>query len=221
MMIFFSYRIQVSHVFSNTIPRFKLVNVPHAIHYSHVVGNNIFYYLLCHRYVYSLLYCPPHQGKQQGRTTIQHRKFPHCNIRGILSARYGITFSIILVLSITLNFMRRDTTIIEECVQCQFKPFFSGTNYDPQWTSTKIIFIVIFFTGLVVYTAYSASLTSALAVVEIKYPFTDLKTFYHDTDYKIGSVTNTAMDELFRVRKCTHKNQRTNIIFVVKLEHYI
>jgi len=51
----------------------------------------------------------------------------------------------------------------------------------------------------VVYTAYSASLTSALAVVDIKYPFTDLKTFYDDTDYKIGSVTNTAMDELFRV----------------------
>ena len=79
--------------------------------------------------------------------------------------------------------------------------FISGTNYDPQWTSTKIIFIVIFFTGLVVYTAYSASLTSALAVIEIKYPFTDLQTFYEQTDYKIGSIPNTAMDELFQVKK--------------------
>ena len=76
---------------------------------------------------------------------------------------------------------------------------FIGTNYDPQWTSTKIIFIVIFFTGLVVYTAYSASLTSALAVIKIKYPFKDLKTFYEQTNYKIGSVQNTAMDELFQV----------------------
>ena len=74
-----------------------------------------------------------------------------------------------------------------------------GTNYDPQWTSTKIIFIVIFFTGLVVYTAYSASLTSALAVIKIKYPFKDLRTFYDQTNYKIGSVRNTAMDELFQV----------------------
>ena len=76
---------------------------------------------------------------------------------------------------------------------------FIGTNYDPQWTSTKIIFIVIFFTGLVVYTAYSASLTSALAVIKIKYPFKDLKSFYDQTNYKIGSVQNTAMDELFQV----------------------
>ena len=79
--------------------------------------------------------------------------------------------------------------------------FLIGTNYDPQWTSTKIIFIVIFGTGLVVYTAYSASLTSALAVIKIKYPFKDLQTFYDQTNYKIGSVQNTAMDELFQVLK--------------------
>ena len=77
--------------------------------------------------------------------------------------------------------------------------FQQGIEYEPKRFSTRIATITIFFATLVVFAAYSASLTSFLAVFKVSLPFTDLESMYYGTNYKIGSIRNTAFDNLFKM----------------------
>ena len=76
--------------------------------------------------------------------------------------------------------------------------FQQGIEYEPKRLSTRVAAITIFFSTLVVFAAYSASLTSFLAIFKVSLPFTDLESMYHGTNYKIGSIRNTAFDNMFK-----------------------
>ena len=58
----------------------------------------------------------------------------------------------------------------------------------------------ILFAMTLLFVAYSAAMTSILSVVKIDIPFEGLVGMYRDTDYKLGSVKNTAFDNFFDVR---------------------
>ena len=73
-----------------------------------------------------------------------------------------------------------------------------GIEYEAKRFSTRIATMTIFFATLVVFAAYSASLTSFLAIFKVEMPFSDLETMYYGTNYKIGSIRNTAFDNLFK-----------------------
>ena len=74
-----------------------------------------------------------------------------------------------------------------------------GATEDPEKTSTRIAFLTTFVGGLLLYSSYSASLTSFLAIVQVAYPFVDLHSLYFQSDFKIGSVGGTVMDNYFAV----------------------
>ena len=76
---------------------------------------------------------------------------------------------------------------------------FIGATEDPENTATRIAFLTTFVGGLLLYASYSASLTSFLAIVQVAYPFVDLSSLYYQSDYKIGSIGGTAMDNYFSV----------------------
>ena len=75
-----------------------------------------------------------------------------------------------------------------------------GTEYDPHRGATRVAMFSILLAMVVLFASYSASMTSVLSVFKLTMPFTDLPSMYRDTDYKIGSVKNTAFDNLFNVR---------------------
>lgn len=77
---------------------------------------------------------------------------------------------------------------------------FTGTEYDAQRGSTRIAMLSILFAMMVLFAVYSAAMTSLLAVVIVQVPFEGLVGMYRDTDYKLGSVKNTAFDNFFDVR---------------------
>ena len=74
-----------------------------------------------------------------------------------------------------------------------------GATEDPEKTSTRIAFLTTFVGGLLLYSSYSASLTSFLAIVQVAYPFVDLHSLYYQSDFEIGSVGGTVMDNYFAV----------------------
>ena len=74
-----------------------------------------------------------------------------------------------------------------------------GATEDPEKTSTRIAFLTTFVGGLLLYSSYSASLTSFLAIVQVAYPFVDLHSLYYQSEFKIGSVGGTVMDNYFAV----------------------
>ena len=77
--------------------------------------------------------------------------------------------------------------------------FQQGIEFEPKRFSTRISVITILFATLVVFAAYSASLTSFLSVFKVSLPFKGIESMYHETNYKIGSVRNTAFDNMFRL----------------------
>lgn len=65
--------------------------------------------------------------------------------------------------------------------------FCQGAPKEPGCISLKIIFETMFLLGFILCSAYSACLTSFLAVKKIQLPFTDLKGLF-DTPYRIIGV---------------------------------
>ena len=88
---------------------------------------------------------------------------------------------------------------IETLLNLFFK-YILGTECEPKRFSTRIAFLTVFLASLVTFSAYSASLTSFLAVVKVSIPFEDLKSMYESTNYRVGSLGGTAFDDLFKVR---------------------
>ena len=77
--------------------------------------------------------------------------------------------------------------------------YFTGTTDDPKKSSTTIVFLTTFVGGFLIYASYSASLTSFLAIQQISYPFVDMASMYYQTDFKIGSLAGTVLDDYFKV----------------------
>ena len=74
-----------------------------------------------------------------------------------------------------------------------------GSTQEPKNLSKRIIFLTVFIVGLVTCTAYSASLTSFLAVKHEVFPFTDYETLLYDTNYNVVSVSGSAYIDVFQV----------------------
>ena len=136
-----------------------------------------------------------------------------------------IMFSGSLIISITYYVHRRCFYVdleyphsfgINMALFLSFSSLFQkGIECEPKTFSTRIATITIFFATLVVFAAYSASLTSFLAVFKVRLPFTDLESMYYRTDYKIGSIHNTAFDNLFKLGNELDKkiyNDRQNFV---------
>ncbi len=75
-----------------------------------------------------------------------------------------------------------------------------GCPTEPAMLSTRIIFLAMFLSGIVLYVAYSACLTSFLAVKRFHLPFIDMHTLYHDSDYWIMSVKGSPTLQRLKVR---------------------
>ena len=73
-----------------------------------------------------------------------------------------------------------------------------GAPYEPKSYSTRVVFYVVFSSGLILYTGYSACLTSFLTVKHIKFPFTDFQQFYEQTNFKLISVRGTYYEDIFK-----------------------
>ena len=57
----------------------------------------------------------------------------------------------------------------------------------------------LLFAMTTLFAAYSAQMTAALSVHNVVMPFENVQGMYRDTDFKVGSVKNTAFDKLFDV----------------------
>ena len=67
----------------------------------------------------------------------------------------------------------------------------------PNELYAKIILFVMLMVSLVLNTAYSANLTSLLAVKNVYAPFHDLHSLFHDTYYEVGTVFGTNLHTEF------------------------
>ena len=81
---------------------------------------------------------------------------------------------------------------------------FSGTEYDPQRGATRVALLSILAMMVIIFACYSAQMTAVLSVANVVMPFENVQGMYRDTNYKVGSVENTAFDNLFNVRKKIH-----------------
>ena len=61
----------------------------------------------------------------------------------------------------------------------------------------KIILFVMLMISLILNTAYSANLTSLLAVKKVHFPFYDLTSLFYATNYEIGTVSGAWVDSEF------------------------
>ena len=77
---------------------------------------------------------------------------------------------------------------------------FLGTEYDPQRGATRVAMFWLLFAMTTLFAAYSAQMTAVLSVVQVVMPFENIQGMYRDTEFKVGSVKNTAFDNLFNVR---------------------
>ena len=75
-----------------------------------------------------------------------------------------------------------------------------GTEYDPQRGATRVALLSILAMMVIVFACYSAQMTAVLSVANVVMPFENVQGMYRDTNYKVGSVENTAFDNLFNVR---------------------
>ncbi len=65
--------------------------------------------------------------------------------------------------------------------------------------SSKIVFLTLFFFGILNYAAYSARLTALLAVKEFTLPFHDKASFLHESSYNIVTLPGTLLVSYFQV----------------------
>ncbi len=73
-----------------------------------------------------------------------------------------------------------------------------GSPYEPKKGSSRMIFLIIFMASFVILSSYSASLTSFLAVKQLKYPFSDSLTL-HNSVFKAVTVKGTSYVDIFQV----------------------
>ena len=76
-----------------------------------------------------------------------------------------------------------------------------GTEYDPQRGATRVALLSILAMMVIIFACYSAQMTAVLSVANVVMPFENVQGMYRDTNYKVGSVENTAFDNLFNVSK--------------------
>jgi hypothetical protein len=76
-----------------------------------------------------------------------------------------------------------------------------GTEFEPIFTSTRLVFFCIMISNVVFFEYYSASYTSFMSVVKIASPFETVEDLYTKTNYNIGSLKGTSFKTQFNVMK--------------------
>ena len=77
----------------------------------------------------------------------------------------------------------------------------TGQPNEVKSTSSRIINLTSYMTSLVVLAAYSAFLTSSLAVQRRHFPFRDLQGLFNDGSYRLGVMSNSSQFNDFNVRR--------------------
>ena len=72
-----------------------------------------------------------------------------------------------------------------------------GSWLQPKSIPTRIIFLLSFFSGITIYTAYSAKLISFLSVPKVVMPFTSLEDLLKSGEYSVGMLKGAAAHESF------------------------
>ncbi len=83
-----------------------------------------------------------------------------------------------------------------------------GTPEEPKKTSGRVIFFMVYLTSLILFSAYSAALTSHLAIPVQKHPFTDAETLLYDSRYNILTIRDTIYSDAFKVHYILDRQMR-------------
>ncbi len=75
-----------------------------------------------------------------------------------------------------------------------------GVSEAPERTSLRIVMLTVFLIGVVLMAAYSACLTSFLAVKVQTLPFKDDKTLYYDSDYNLLTMSGSSPLQYYKVK---------------------
>ena len=94
-----------------------------------------------------------------------------------------------------------------------------GAPYEPQKMSTRVVFLSIFLVGLIIYSSYSACLTSFLAVKRFNLPFIDAKSMMDKSDYKFLTVAGTFYVDVFKVG-CTKGRKKIRVSWIPHFCHH-
>ena len=72
-----------------------------------------------------------------------------------------------------------------------------GSWLDPKSIASRIVFLVSFVCGVLIYTAYSAKLISYLSVTKATLPFSSMKELLQLKDFSVGTIRGTSMVTYF------------------------
>ena len=73
-------------------------------------------------------------------------------------------------------------------------------EFSPKFLSTRVVFTLILFGGVVLFQNFAASYTSFLSVVTLYEPFENVETLYKLTKYTVGTRAGSALHEMFKVK---------------------
>ena len=66
-----------------------------------------------------------------------------------------------------------------------------GSEIEPRMWPSRLVFLIMMVSSVVLFENYAASYTAFLAVVRLAAPFDSLLDMYENTDYKIGARVST------------------------------
>ena len=73
-----------------------------------------------------------------------------------------------------------------------------GVNDEPSDGSTRIAFLTVFLTSLIVFSMYNASLTSVLAISKVVMPFEDTESLYLSTNFKVATASGSSYANMLK-----------------------
>ena len=73
-----------------------------------------------------------------------------------------------------------------------------GVNDEPSDGSTRIAFLTVFLTSLIVFSMYNASLTSVLAISKVVMPFEDTESLYLATNFKVATASGSSYASMLK-----------------------
>jgi hypothetical protein len=92
--------------------------------------------------------------------------------------------------------------------------FVKGTEFEPIYISTRVIFFCMMASNVVFFEYYSASYTSFMSVVKVASPFETVEDLYTKTNYKLGSLKGTSFKTQFNVMEIQIRIFSYNLYFI-------
>ncbi len=99
-----------------------------------------------------------------------------------------------------MSFLKGDKCPFGQAIMIQVHGLLSqGYHEDPKDCSRRIAFLMTFIVGQIGILTYSACLMSFLAIKEKSLPFHDMKSLYHQTNYRVLLLSGSSYIENFKV----------------------